>query len=51
MGYSHCYKPILGTVHVNDVEWDQMKEASKRGQAEEYAVYLRIFARPTRMEY
>ncbi|XP_022847247.1 stachyose synthase-like [Olea europaea var. sylvestris] len=39
-GYSHCYKPISGSVHVNDIEWDQKKEATELGEAEEYAVYL-----------
>ncbi|CAN4106540.1 unnamed protein product [Withania somnifera] len=39
-GYSNCYKPMTGSVHVNDIEWDQLKEASEMGKAEEYAVYL-----------
>ena len=39
-GYSQFYQPISGTVRINDIEWDQMKEASEMGQAEEYAVYL-----------
>ncbi|CAA2967124.1 stachyose synthase-like [Olea europaea subsp. europaea] len=39
-GYSHCYKPITGSVHVSDIEWDQKKEATELGEAEEYAVYL-----------
>ncbi|OIT08300.1 PREDICTED: stachyose synthase [Nicotiana attenuata] len=39
-GYSRCYKPMTGSVHVNDIEWDQLKEASEMGKAEEYAVYL-----------
>lgn len=39
-GYSQCYKPMLGIVHVTDIEWDQKKEASEMGNAEEYAVYL-----------
>ncbi|WOL15804.1 stachyose synthase [Canna indica] len=39
-GYQHCYKPIAGSVHVTDIEWDQKKESSEMGEAEEYAVYL-----------
>ncbi|XP_042516995.1 stachyose synthase-like isoform X2 [Macadamia integrifolia] len=39
-GYSECYKPMSGSAHVNDVEWDQRKEATEMGGAEEYAVYL-----------
>ncbi|KAJ4968736.1 hypothetical protein NE237_015437 [Protea cynaroides] len=39
-GYSECYKPMTGSLHVNDVEWDQRKEAAEMGRAEEYAVYL-----------
>uniref|UniRef100_A0A1D1XX79 Stachyose synthase n=1 Tax=Anthurium amnicola TaxID=1678845 RepID=A0A1D1XX79_9ARAE len=39
-GYSHCYKPVSGAVHVLDIEWDQKKEAADMGKAEEYAVYL-----------
>ncbi|XP_070053656.1 stachyose synthase-like [Nicotiana tomentosiformis] len=31
---------MTGSVHVNDIEWDQLKEASQMGEAEEYAVYL-----------
>lgn len=50
-GYSHCYKPISGTVHVTDIEWDQKKESSEMGHADEYAVYLNqadelLFATP-----
>nr|CAC86963.1 stachyose synthase [Stachys affinis] len=39
-GYSECYKPLSGSVHVSDIEWDQKVEATKMGEAEEYAVYL-----------
>ncbi|KAM7526975.1 hypothetical protein LguiB_030385 [Lonicera macranthoides] len=39
-GYSECYKPMLGSIHVGDIEWDQDKEAMAMGEAEEYAVYL-----------
>ncbi|KAK7284565.1 hypothetical protein RJT34_19312 [Clitoria ternatea] len=39
-GFPECYKPIAGTVHVTEVEWDQKKEAAKMGKAEEYIVYL-----------
>ncbi|KAI3449379.1 hypothetical protein Pfo_006044 [Paulownia fortunei] len=39
-GYSQCYKPLSGSVHVSDVEWDQKNEATIMGEAEEYAVYL-----------
>ncbi|KAH6811206.1 stachyose synthase [Perilla frutescens var. frutescens] len=39
-GYSQCYKPLTGSVHVTNLEWDQKAEAAKLGEAEEYAVYL-----------
>uniref|UniRef100_A0A6N2NEF2 Galactinol--sucrose galactosyltransferase n=1 Tax=Salix viminalis TaxID=40686 RepID=A0A6N2NEF2_SALVM len=39
-GYSECYKPISGSVHVTDIEWDQKKEAARMRQAEEFIVYL-----------
>lgn len=39
-GFSHCYKPVSGSVHVLDVEWDQKEEAAHMGEAQEYAVYL-----------
>ncbi|XP_058082285.1 stachyose synthase [Magnolia sinica] len=39
-GYSECYKPVSGTVHVTDIEWDQKQEAAQMGHAEEYALYL-----------
>lgn len=40
MGYSQSYKPLSGTVHVKDIEWDQSMEAAEMGEAEEYVVYL-----------
>ncbi|XP_045796860.1 stachyose synthase [Trifolium pratense] len=39
-GFPECYKPITGTVHVTEVEWNQKKEASDLGKAEEYVVYF-----------
>nr|KYP47591.1 Stachyose synthase [Cajanus cajan] len=39
-GFPECYKPISCTVHVTEVEWDQNKEASHMGKADEYVVYL-----------
>ncbi|CAK9145236.1 unnamed protein product [Ilex paraguariensis] len=39
-GYSQCYKPMPGSVHVSEIEWDQKKDAAEMGEAEEYAVYL-----------
>lgn len=39
-GFPECYKRVSGTVHVTEVEWDQKKEASHMGKAEEYVVYL-----------
>lgn len=39
-GYSECYKEVSGSVRVKDIEWDQTKEATEMGEAEEYAVYL-----------
>ncbi|XP_043708105.1 LOW QUALITY PROTEIN: stachyose synthase-like [Telopea speciosissima] len=39
-GYSECYKQMSGSAHVNEVEWDQKKEAAEMGGAEEFAVYL-----------
>lgn len=39
-GYSKCYNPMSGWVHVKDIEWDQNKEAAHMGEAEEYVVYL-----------
>ncbi|XP_059646571.1 stachyose synthase-like [Cornus florida] len=38
-GYSQCYKPMACLVHVSDIEWDQKMEATKMGEAEEFAVY------------
>ncbi|KAG0480066.1 hypothetical protein HPP92_010924 [Vanilla planifolia] len=39
-GFPDCYKPISGTFHVKDIEWDQNEEAAAMGKASEYAVYL-----------
>ncbi|KAJ6680052.1 hypothetical protein OIU79_019713 [Salix purpurea] len=39
-GYSECYKPMSGSVHVTDIEWDQKKEAAQMGEAEEYIIHL-----------
>ncbi|KAF2309704.1 hypothetical protein GH714_004679 [Hevea brasiliensis] len=39
-GHSECYKPISGSIHVTDIEWDQKTEAAQMGKAEEYIVYL-----------
>ncbi|XAR61430.1 Galactinol--raffinose galactosyltransferase [Bertholletia excelsa] len=39
-GYSECYKPMSGSVHVSDIEWDQVAAAAEMGEAVEYAVYL-----------
>ncbi|XP_020254343.1 LOW QUALITY PROTEIN: stachyose synthase-like [Asparagus officinalis] len=39
-GYSQFYKPVSGSVHVKDIEWDQKKETSKISEAQQYAVYL-----------
>lgn len=39
-GYSECYKPMCGSVHVSDIEWDQKIEAAQMGEAEEYVVYF-----------
>ncbi|KAJ4829238.1 Tethering factor for nuclear proteasome sts1 [Turnera subulata] len=39
-GFPECYKPISGTVHVTDIEWDQVEEAAPMGEAEEYVIYL-----------
>ncbi|KAK6937255.1 Glycosyl hydrolases 36 [Dillenia turbinata] len=39
-GHSQCYKPMNGSVHVSDIEWDQKTEAVKMGEALEFAVYL-----------
>lgn len=39
-GYSECYKPMSGSVHVSDIEWDQKTEAAQMGEAEEYVVYF-----------
>ncbi|PIA38049.1 hypothetical protein AQUCO_02900116v1 [Aquilegia coerulea] len=39
-GYSECYKPVSGLVHISDIEWDQKTETVEMGSAEKYAVYL-----------
>ncbi|XP_062083834.1 stachyose synthase [Humulus lupulus] len=39
-GYSECYKPMSGSIHVSEIEWDQKLEAAQMGEAEEYVVYL-----------
>ncbi|XP_061366170.1 stachyose synthase-like [Gastrolobium bilobum] len=39
-GFPECYKTVSGAVHVTEVEWDQKKEATHMGEAEEYIVYL-----------
>ncbi|KAF5745940.1 stachyose synthase-like [Tripterygium wilfordii] len=39
-GFSECYKPMSGSVHVFDIEWDQKPELAELGKAEEYIVYL-----------
>ncbi|OWM62843.1 stachyose synthase-like [Punica granatum] len=39
-GHSECYKPMSGSVHVTDIEWDQTPESTRMGCATEYAVYL-----------
>ncbi|CAM8976776.1 unnamed protein product [Rhodiola kirilowii] len=39
-GYPECYKPVRGTVHFTDIEWDQLSETAKMGEAESYALYL-----------
>ncbi|GMN52281.1 hypothetical protein TIFTF001_021441 [Ficus carica] len=39
-GHPECYKPISGSVHVSEIEWDQKEEASELGKAEEYVVHL-----------
>ncbi|MED6168565.1 Tethering factor for nuclear proteasome sts1 [Stylosanthes scabra] len=39
-GFPECYKPVEGSVHVSEVEWDQKDETVHMSNAEEYAVYL-----------
>lgn len=39
-GYKQCYKPLEGSVHVTDIEWDQNLEVLEMGYADEYAIYL-----------
>ncbi|KAL4376466.1 hypothetical protein GQ457_02G002100 [Hibiscus cannabinus] len=40
IGHPQCYKPVSGSVHVTDIEWDQCKAANGMSEAEEYVVYL-----------
>ncbi|KAF8392716.1 hypothetical protein HHK36_023065 [Tetracentron sinense] len=39
-GYSQCYKPMSGSVHISDIEWDQKTVSAEMGEADEYMVYL-----------
>ncbi|XP_057966717.1 stachyose synthase [Malania oleifera] len=40
-GYSECYKPMSGSIHVKDIEWDQKDEATtEMGEAKEFVLYL-----------
>lgn len=39
-GHSECYKPMSGSVHTTDIEWDQTKGSTQMGTAPEFAVYL-----------
>lgn len=39
-GFPECYKPVCGSVHVSEIEWDQKKEAAHMGEAKEYIVYM-----------
>ncbi|KAG9457812.1 hypothetical protein H6P81_002320 [Aristolochia fimbriata] len=39
-GHSQCYKPVSGSIHIRDIEWDQKEETAEMGASEEYAVYL-----------
>ncbi|KAF8014876.1 hypothetical protein BT93_H0616 [Corymbia citriodora subsp. variegata] len=39
-GHSECYKPMSGTVHAADIEWDQTKGSTQMGTALEFAVYF-----------
>ncbi|PKI44491.1 hypothetical protein CRG98_035126 [Punica granatum] len=39
-GYSECYKPMSCSIHVTDIEWDQMLQSAPMGSAGEYSVYL-----------
>ncbi|KAK1576695.1 hypothetical protein Q3G72_015827 [Acer saccharum] len=40
LGYPEAYKPMSGSVHVTDIEWDQNTEAAHMGDADEYLVYF-----------
>lgn len=39
-GFPECYKPVTGSVHFTDIEWDQVSHTSQMGKAESYALYL-----------
>lgn len=39
-GFPECYNAVSGSVHVSEIQWDQKKEATYMGKAEEYIVYL-----------
>ncbi|XP_068663259.1 stachyose synthase [Aristolochia californica] len=39
-GHSQCYKPVSGSIHIRDIEWDQKEETADMGSSEEYAVYM-----------
>ncbi|KAK4282577.1 hypothetical protein QN277_013938 [Acacia crassicarpa] len=39
-GFPECYKPMSGSVHVSEIEWEQKKEAAHMGEAKEYIVYM-----------
>ncbi|KAI9082504.1 hypothetical protein K1719_035373 [Acacia pycnantha] len=39
-GFPECYKPVSGSVHVSEIEWEQKKEAAHMGEAKEYIVYM-----------
>ncbi|KAK3034630.1 hypothetical protein RJ639_033585, partial [Escallonia herrerae] len=39
-GQSQHYKPMSVSVHVGDIEWDQVEETVTMSEAEKYAVYL-----------
>ncbi|PIN15568.1 Galactinol--raffinose galactosyltransferase [Handroanthus impetiginosus] len=31
-GYPQCYKPLSGSVHMNDIEWDEKNETTEMGE-------------------
>lgn len=41
-GFSECYKPVTGSVHVTQIEWDQIntRTSNEIDKAEEFVVYL-----------